>query len=270
VLAANSTGDINLDGLVSVTGNLRASDIYPNFTGTQITSFHSKSLISIGGGIALYVAPLLEYISLPGLQSVNQQIVIGDAPVLTLIDLSSAQTIGSMLRIFLAWNLIDLRFPVNANGGRAVGGIGITETALKDVSGFTSTPGDVYFYSNSILEEITVDISETTFLAPPPNDALDGTGVIVATNNSAAINVSLPNLIATRGYIMLDDCSALSIPALNSINGSFAMRNASFKSLEAPNLGLINGTLNITGSFTGYVYSRMSSMCAITFIITRN
>jgi hypothetical protein len=258
VLAANSNGDINLDGLVNITGGLGPSDIYPNFTGTQITSFHSKSLISIGGGLALYTAPLLEYISLPGLQSVGQQIVIGDAPLLTSINLSSAQTLGSMLRIFLVWNLTDLRFPVNVNGGRAVSGIGITETALKNVSGFTSTPGDVYFASNSILEEVTVDISETTFQNPLPNDAWDGTGVIVATNNSATVNVSLPNLTAVQGYIQLDNCSALSIPVLNRINGSFTMQNASFISLKAPNLGLINGTLNITGSFTGYDYSQAS------------
>jgi hypothetical protein len=270
VLAANSTGDINLDGLVNVTGDLKLNDLSSNFTGTQITGFHSKSLVSIGGGFSLQNASLLEHISLSRLQSVNQQIVIGDVPFLTLIDFSSLMTLGSMLRIHHAWNLTDLRFPVDANSGRAVSGIGITETALKGVSGFTSSPGDVYFASNFALEEIIVDISETIpSRSPSDDDAWDGTGVIVATNNSAAVNISLPNLTTTQGYIVLDNCSALSIPALSSINGSFTMGNASFKSLQAPNLRLINGNLNITGSFIGYVCTRTST-CAIILVVIRN
>ena len=250
MIAENSSGDINLDGLINITGSLGCDETYPEFTGTQITSIHSKSLTSIGDQLTLYVAPLIKNISFPNLQSVGGVIYIGEAPLLTSIDLSSVQTLGTWLRIFLAWKLTELKFPMNANGEHTQAGIGITATALKDLNNFISTPGGVYFTDNYFMEELTIDVSGTTFFGPN-NQPLDGIGAIVVANNSAAVNVSLPNLSSTDGYIQVDNCSALSIPALYKINGSFTMQNASFRSLEAPNLGVVNGALNITGSFSG-------------------
>jgi hypothetical protein len=124
------------------------------------------------------------------------------------------------------------------------------QTGLKNLNGFTSNPGGVYFTQNDFLVQVTIEISGTTSIGPNTL-SFDGTGVVLLSSNSGSVNVSLPNLSNIDGYMQLEKCSALSVPALYRINGSFTTQNATFNSLQAPNLGIINGTLNITGSFTG-------------------
>ena len=130
------------------------------------------------------------------------------------------------------------------------GSVGLTETALTHVNGFTSTPYAFYVANSPFVEGIAVEISETRCLLTS-DSSWEWTGSVIFAQNSAAVNISLPNLASTGGQLVLGNCSALSIPALNRVNGTFNMINATFKHLEAPNLGLINGSLNITGSFSG-------------------
>lgn len=249
VLAQNSTGDINFDGLVSVNGQIYPSAEASDFT-TQITGFHSSSLTSLSGDLGLFSSAVIEEISFSALRSMDGRIIIGELPLLKSIDLSSIESIGQWFRIFHVENLTDLKLPANIDTGRTTGGVGISETALRSVSGFTSTPGGIYLQSNYLLEDAVLDVSETTTLGPN-NASLDGVGVVFVSGSAASVNVSLPQLSAIAGGLQVDNCSALSIPALYVVNGDFSMSNASFTTLEAPNLGRINGTLNITGSFTG-------------------
>lgn len=249
MLAATSSGDINLDGLVHLQGALRPSDAQANFTATQVVSLHSDFLTSVSGKIVLYNAPLVEHISFPNLQSIGGSIYIGDVLLLKSIGLSAAHKLGAWLRIFHAWSLTGLKLSADANVSLAET-VGITETALTRVLGFTSTPGCTYFQHNRFLEEITLDFSETTVWPDRPGP-LDGSGDVVVSQCAASVNISLPNLSSTAGNLQLDNCSALSTPALYSVNGPFTMQNAGFQSLEAPDLGVVAGTLNITGSFRG-------------------
>jgi hypothetical protein len=248
VIGPGSSGDIILDGLTNLTGSITPLVGYPNFTGTQITTVRSQSLLQIGGYISIYTAPILQSVSFPKVQNIVGQIYIGDSPKLTEIDLSSLQDCGSWLRIFDTPLLTLLKIPPSATG--SPGGIGITNTSLTFIDGFTSSPGGVYFGTNPSLSQLNLQMTET-IMTRSNNLSLDGIGTLTVFDNPSAINISLPHLTSTGGDISLPNCSELSIPALNVVNGSFLMTNASFQSLLAPNLGLINGTLNITGSFTG-------------------
>ena len=246
-IGPGSSGDIILDGLTNLTGSITPLAAYPNFTGTQITTIRSKSLLQIGGSLNIYTAPLLQSVSFPKVQNVVGQIYIGDAPELTEIDLSSIQDCGDWLRIFHTPLLTRLKIPPDATG--SLGGIGITNTSLTSIDSFTSSPGGVYFGTNP-LSRLSLQMTET-IMTRSNNMSLDGVGTLTVFDNPSTINISLPYLTTTGGDISLPNCSELSIPALNVVNGSFWMTNASFQSLLAPNLGFINGTLNITGSFTG-------------------
>lgn len=246
VIGPDSSGDIILDGLTNLTGSITPPVAYPNFTGTQITTIRSQSLLQIGS-ISIYAAPILQSVSFPKVQNVVTQIFIGESPKLTEIDLSSIQDCGAWLRIFDTPSLTLLKIPPGATGSPS--GIGITNTSLTSIDSFTSSPGGVYFGQNP-LSQLSLQITETV-MTRSNNLSLDGIGTLTVWDNPSAINVSLPYLTSTGGDISLPNCSELSIPALNVVNGSFLMTNASFQSLLAPNLGFINGTLNITGSFTG-------------------
>jgi hypothetical protein len=248
VIGPDSSGDIILDGLTNLTGSITPPVTYPNFTGTQITTIRSQSLLQIGGSISIYTAPILQSISFPKVQNVVGNIYIGDSPKLTEIDLSSIQDCGDWLRIFDTPLLTLLKIPPGATG--SPNGIGITNTSLTSIDSFTSSPGGVYFGINPSLSQLSLQMTETV-MTRPNNLSLDGIGTLTVFDNPSAINISLPHLTSTGGDISLPNCSELSIPALNVVNGSFLMTNANFQSLLVPNLGFINGTLNITGSFTG-------------------
>jgi hypothetical protein len=115
------------------------------------------------------------------------------------------------------------------------------------MNGFTENPGGFSFYGNPYLKEVNLQIKETTQTIFLPNfDAF-----ISIQNNSDSVKMNFPLLTAVASWIALDSPSELSITALSTVNGSFTMTNASFQSLSAPKLEFINGTLNITGSFTG-------------------
>jgi hypothetical protein len=247
VVGPDSSGDIILDGLANLTGSVTPPVAYPHFTGTQITTIRSQSLLQIGGGISIYTAPMLQSVSFPKIQNVVGQIYIGDSPKLTEIDLSSIQDCGGWLRIFDTPLLTLLKIPPGATG--SPGGIGITNTSLISIDSFTSSPGGVYFGANPSLSRLSLQMAET-IMTRSNNLSLDGIGTLTVYDNPSAINISLPYLTTTGGDISLPNCSELSIPALNVVNGSFWMTNASFQFLLALDLGLINGTLNITGSFT--------------------
>ena len=247
IIGPGSSGEFHLDGLTNLTGSIRPAVGYPGFYGTQMASLRSNSLLSIGGDIQVYNAPLIESIRFPNLQTLGERLYVGNCTVLNVIDLPSLQTLNLWLRLFLVESLTTFTYPQNIPAPSQ--GIGITNTALKSISGFSSTPGGVYFQNNP-LQELSLDITEAVFLAPN-NLSSDGIGLVQVDENPNPINVSLPNLVSTGGGMSISNCSALSIPALNSINGSFVLENATFESVAAPNLGFINGTLNITGSFTG-------------------
>src|SRR2546421_6725362 len=89
VIGPDSSGDIILDGLTNLTGSITPPAPIPNFTGTQITTIRSQSLLQIGGSIKIYTAPMLQSVSFPKVQNVVGQIYIGDSPKLTEIDMSS-------------------------------------------------------------------------------------------------------------------------------------------------------------------------------------
>jgi hypothetical protein len=115
VIGPGSSGDIILDGLTNLTGSITPLVGYPNFTGTQITTIRSQSLLQIGGYINIYTAPMLQSVSFPKVQNIVEQIYIGDSPKLTEIDLSSLQDCGSWLRIFDTPLLTLLKIPPRRN-----------------------------------------------------------------------------------------------------------------------------------------------------------
>jgi hypothetical protein len=108
VIQSNASGDINLDGIANITGSLIID------TGAIITSLHSRTLQQAGG---LYVtsAPVLQNIRFPNLESItsDEQISVGDAPGLNLIDLSSLQTPGEFLQVYSTPNLTSFEYPMN-------------------------------------------------------------------------------------------------------------------------------------------------------------
>jgi hypothetical protein len=246
----DASGDIDLDGIINITGGLSTAGPDGNFPGTGITSLHSRTLRQTGG---LYIssAPLLQNISFPNLESItsDEQIYIGNASELSLIDLSSIQTGGEFIQIFLTPNLTDFKYPMNVSLAATTWGVSIVETGLTSINGFTDNPGGISFYGNPNLREVSLQINETTeaYFLPQPFRA----GFIRIQNSSDAVRINFPLLTAVASWIALDNPSELSIPALSIVNGSFTMTNASFKSLSAPSLGFINGSLNITGSFSG-------------------
>lgn len=248
-LQPGSSGDINLDGIINITGNLRPTEDYGQYVGTNITSFSSSTLLHLGGDLSVYNANQLLTFAFPNLQHVFYAVFISSADILTTIDISSVPTAGNWFRINDVPTLATFKYLATIDG-QSDAGIGFTRTGLTRLDGFTSSPGAFYATGSPFLAEINAQISGTT-CSVTSNATWDQTGAVVFTENSGAVNVSLPNLVSTAGLLWIDNCSALAIPSLNSVNGSFTMNNASFTSLEAPNLGSINGDLNITGSFTG-------------------
>jgi hypothetical protein len=86
------------DGLTNLTGSITPQVGYPNFTGTQITTMRSQSLVQIGGTMNIYKAYMLKSVSFPKVQNVVGAIFVANAPKLEEIDLSSIQNCGDWLR----------------------------------------------------------------------------------------------------------------------------------------------------------------------------
>ena len=250
VIMPDASGDIDLDGVTNITGNLQTVNLAGNFPTTGITSIHSRTLRQMGG-LDIYSVPLLQNISFPNLESIagDGQIYIGNALELSLIDLSSIQTGGEFIQIFSTPSLTNYKYPMNVSLAPTTWGIVIAGTGLTSINGFTDNPGGISFYDNPNLKEVSLQINETTeaYFLPQPFRA----GSIAIRNSSDAVRINFPFLAAVASWIALDNPSELSIPALSIVNGSFTVTNASFKSLSAPNLEFINGSLNITGSFSG-------------------
>src|SRR5579871_4797964 len=101
VIMPNASGDIDLNGVTNITGNLKTADLVGNAPSTGITSIHSRTLRQTGG-LDIYSVPLLQNISFPNLESIagGGQIYIGNALELSLIDLSSIQTGAEFIQIF--------------------------------------------------------------------------------------------------------------------------------------------------------------------------
>ena len=240
-IGANASGDVYLEGITNITGYLRSK-------GTSITSIQSQTLIQVAS-LDVNNDGTLQTISLPHLQAISTTLWIYDMPKLRTIDLSSLDGSGSLFFVSSTPSLEILRLRPGINYG-SLASLFISNTNLTFIDAFGSGQGSISIGGNQHLSNVSVrtidaDVSDVN------NSMVKGTGLVSIYQNGPAVNISLPNLTNVQGPVTLGNCSELSIPDLNIVNGSITMDNASFRFLSAPNLSVINGDLNITGSFTG-------------------
>ena len=246
-LAPNISGTITLDGIKSIAASLESTTENGGF---QLTGIDSLSLLQIGVGLNLTAMSMLQSVSFPNLQSIGAILALAFLPSLKTINFSSLRSTGGQLLIQDVPELEvmaispDLASPTNL-------GLSFINTGLASINGFISSGGSVNIINNTRLSQVDLQITNTNVTLLSNDEVYVGTGYVKIIDNAPSVNISLPNLMTTAGSIAFGNCSELSIPALSIVGGDFVIINASFSSLTAPNLSLINGTLNVTGSFTG-------------------
>jgi hypothetical protein len=224
-IALSETGVVSLDGLSSI-GTTSTWGSFDAVNVSQVSSISSDSLEVVGAWFVISNMTALVKLSFPKLSWVGQTFRIVDAPMLQLLELSTSVTIGHTFPNVLSAAIIN--------------------TSLSKVEGFFSnTIQDVQIVNNPKIS--FVNLTATQILL---QENTSYTGTLSIWSNGPEVQMIMPNLFSVAGDVLLGDCSRLSVPQLQLVNGSMNMPNASLPSLSLPVLERINGDLNVTGSFS--------------------
>jgi hypothetical protein len=248
-ITSSTSGDVTLNGVKNITGNLGPANDYDIATNTQLTNLESQSLEQIGLWLDIPPASHLQTIRLPHLQSIGTGINLVSLPSLKAIDLSGLQSVGQQFLLVNASRLESLAIPRNVASDDSLA-ISITGTNLESLNSFAVKVQNLDLSYNPRLSQVTVYLSETQGAWFPNGTALVD-GHISLYNNAHSVSVSFPDLVSTVGYIELWACSHIFVPSLSVVGGGLYLRDATFASFAAPNLKTVNGTVNITGAFSG-------------------
>jgi hypothetical protein len=224
-IAPSETGAISLDGLSSL-GTTSNGSSFDAVNVSQVSSISSDSLEVVGAWFVISNMTALVKLSFPKLSWIGQTFRIVDAPMLQQLTLSTSVTIGHTYPNVLSAAIIN--------------------TSLSKVEGFFSdTIQDVQIVNNPKIS--FVNLTATQILL---QENTSYTGTLSIWSNGPEVQMIMPNLFSVAGDVLLGDCSRLSAPQLQLVNGSMNMPNASLPSLSLPVLERINGDLNVTGSFS--------------------
>jgi hypothetical protein len=224
-IAPSETGAVSLDGLSSI-GTTSTWGSFTAANAPQISSISSDSLEVVGAYFNIVNMTTLVTLSFPKLSWIGQIFHIVDVPMLQQLELSASVTVGHT-------------FPVTISAA-------IINTSLSKVEGlFSDWIQDIQINDNPNL--YFVNLTATQILL---QENTSYTGTLSILSNGPEVQMTMPNLFSVAGDVWLGNCSRLSVPKLQLVNGSMNMLNASLPSLSLPVLEKINGDLNITGSFS--------------------
>ena len=238
-IAPSETGVVSLDGLSSV-GTKSTWGSFNAVNAPQISSISSNSLEVVGARFNIFNMTTLVTLSFPKLSWIGQTFRIQDVPMLQQLELPTDVTVGHTFSFALSPAIIN--------------------TGLSKIEGFFSgTILDIQIDNNPNL--YFVNLTATQILL---QENTNNTGTLSIWSNGPEVQMTMPNLFSVAGDVWLGNCSQLSVPKLQLVNGSMNILNASLKSFSMPMLEKINGDLNITGSFSrlGLEYDlRTSANC---------
>jgi len=160
---------------------------------------------------------------------------------LTLANMSSLSTIN-LNSLTDAANIVfsglgalgSLGFADSSGSGglKQVGQVTIQNTHVTDLTGFdTATQIDgFYITDNGLLSNITFAVDSIDTVVIGPNDVSSETGVMF----------SMPNL-ETANHFVIQNCSSVSIPKLETVEGNFELIGNTFDNFTASKINWVGG-----------------------------
>lgn len=260
LVVAKVEGEISLDGLNQVTGDLTASVV------NDLTAVTADSLQTVGGQLSFRYADNLATVHLPVLRNIGTLSLL-DLPSLRVIDAGedgftnvSSVTIRRTGLENLDWlrpdTLEDIRIEENLNLTKVtLGGLSLVKSylTLENVPGVSfSVPDLEIAYNVSIqgcetvnlpsLSRVNRSISfiDNSFQRLELAKLQDVGGQLMLWNNSALSTVSLPILANVSGDVVISANSELNTPAF-------------------PELSIVEGDISANGSFSKSEGSRPTS-----------
>jgi len=241
-LTPSTTGQISLNGVGKVTGDLKA------INAPQLSAISADSLKSIGGKLDFAGLTTLSSLSFPNLTAVNQ-FRLSLLPALQTIDFGS-MSIGDTFDLEGLTTLTSLNFPSLTSvsqlrlaslpalqtldfGQRPLQAkdVFVTNTGLQNLTGLHPTSlASLTISNNPSLQLIRMD------------ELVNITDILYMQANAWSIEVDFPTL-QRAGNLSFWNISSLGLQALTQVEDSFACYGSSFDFLPAPNLTTIGSRL---------------------------
>jgi hypothetical protein len=184
----------------------------------------------ITGSLNCGGATNLTTLSAPSLSSIGKAFNLTDLTQLTTLSFPELTSVGSINWVTLP-NLPTLSFGSVTQADSVL----ISDTTLTSLTGISLTSVDnVDINNNKYLKEIDMQLGNVT------------TSLNIAFN-SQNINVTFPELIWAFN-LTFRDCGLVSMPLLESVNGSMGFINNTFTEFVGPNVTSIGGSVSFVSN----------------------
>lgn len=226
VIGAGASGNIHLNGVKTVTGNLTAADA------PLLTSLNADSITSIGGTLRLSNLTRLSDFGFPLLERVQN----------------------------LAWtglpSLQGLSFDTGLTEAES---IYISNTGLINLSGFTPVVVDsIDVNNNAYLETVNLNelenaTSTLSFRSNAPNLIVQFESLQFVSGNLTLRNISglsVPDLQNVTGSFTCHSCAMATFKAtwVQSVGGTLAFVSTDLQTLEFPDLTYVGGGFQLSNN----------------------
>ncbi|KAF2648497.1 GPI-anchored cell wall organization protein Ecm33 [Lophiostoma macrostomum CBS 122681] len=183
---------------------------------------------TIDGDLILKNNSQIQQLSGADLVNITGNFVVETVQVLNTVNFPKLKNVDSLSFTGLA-NLRELGFTA---GIQTAGNIDIENTQLTSLTGLNVTQADTIKIANNGLLD-TIDLPVTTI-----------TDIMSLDNNNIAVTVTLNELESAQN-LTFRNCSSVSIPNIETINGSLQLLGSKFENFNATNLTSIGGALAI-------------------------
>jgi hypothetical protein len=190
-------------------------------------------------------------INLSGIQTLKGDLTVVNVNDMSTLGADSLQTIQGTFKMKGVRGLSTLSFPQLSSvttidwatlpklsgldfstGVDHASSVSITDTQLANLDGISlQTVDSLVLISNTILKKVDLDLTHfTTELS--------------LSANGANLELSMPNLQFGKDFT-LQNIGSLSVPSLQSVNGTLNILDSQMKSIDAPKLTTVGSTLKI-------------------------
>jgi hypothetical protein len=173
----------------------------------------------IKGDLIADTATDLRQISANDLEELDGEMMLNDLTRLNAVNFPQLKRIDS-----IKWNALPALQEIGFTGEvTQANTVDIQNTALRSLKGINIEEVDTVFIANNgYIDDIAMQLGNVS------------KSMIISENNEA-LKVDLPNLIWASN-LTFRFCASVSVPSLESVNGSLGLYNNGFESFAAPNL----------------------------------